>query len=161
MSNIITLDGKSFDYRNINKNDIDIETIAKVLSRIPRWLGHTTEFYSVAQHCCWCYDNTKGNKLQALMHDASEAYIGDCPSPLKELLPNLILIENQIQKEIAKKYHYDYPFSKETHNVDKEALQFEWDNVKCSYNTQFWCFSKAEQEFLDRFNKIKSYGTVS
>lgn len=170
MSYIRTYENKIFDYKDIENNKVSIEEIAHVLSYIPRWLGHTEYFYSVAQHCCWCFDNTEGNRLEALMHDASEAYMGDCPTPLKKLLPNFRKIESHISVLLSKTFNYNYPYSKETHDVDKKALEFERFFLKKldqNYNPiktyqrfdrselKCWSSKKAEEEFLKRFYVIK------
>lgn len=180
MSYIRTHTGKKFDYLNIDESQIDIEDIANALSHIPRWLGHTNKFYSVAQHCCWCYDNTKGNKLEALMHDATEAYLSDIPSPLKALLPDYKKIENEIAVSIANKFNFKYPYSKITHAIDILALDFERYNIKkldinyqplivktsllekilnkinTIFNSKYWSHTKAKKEFLKRFNNEKN-----
>lgn len=165
MSYIRTLENNIFDYTEIENNIVSIEEIAGVLSKIPRWLGHTKEFYSVAQHCCWCHDNTEGNKLEALMHDASEAYVGDCPTPLKRLLPDYQKMEDKISVLLSKTFNYTYPYSHETHIVDKKALAIERYNIKgldANYvplaeipihGISYWSPKKAEKEFLKRFKK--------
>jgi 5'-deoxynucleotidase YfbR-like HD superfamily hydrolase len=69
--------------------DIHIGDIAHALSNQCRFSGHTREFYSVAEHCVrvselleeWGWD--RGVQLWGLLHDASEAYLVDVPSPLK------------------------------------------------------------------------------
>jgi hypothetical protein len=152
-----------FNYLNPDERQIDIDDIAQALSNIPRWLGHTGQHYSVAQHCCWCYDWTDGNKLEALMHDASEAYVGDCPTPLKILLPDYQAMEHKVSIILANKYKYNYPYSNETHFVDKIALAFERHNVKhldinylpLTYipePIEIWTHKRAKREFLKRFN---------
>jgi len=163
MSYIRTQQNRKFNYLDIQNNIVTIEEIASVLSKIPRWLGHTDNFYSVAQHCCWCYDNTKGNKLEALMHDASEAYLGDCPTPLKKLLPEFNKLENQISILLSNTFDYKYPYSKETHNVDNLALGFERYNIKkLNINYEpfdniipniitYWKPKQAEKNFLKRY----------
>lgn len=165
MTYIKTLNNNIFDYKNIKENKVDIKEIAAVLSKIPRWLGHTEKFYSVAQHCCWCYDNTQGNKLEALMHDASEAYVGDCPTPLKALLPNYKKIEAHISVLLSNKFKFNYPYSKETHDIDSYALEYERHfirNLDKNYKPlekkpfiviDYWSPKKAEKEFLKRFKK--------
>lgn len=67
---------------------IRIEDIAHSLSMQCRYTGHTSRFYSVAEHSLilakefhtgWHY------RLVALLHDAAEAYLSDIPRPLKRL----------------------------------------------------------------------------
>lgn len=68
---------------------IDVEDIAHSLSNQCRFNGHTREFYSVAQHCYlvsklleeWGEDDDV--QLWGLLHDASEAYLTDLPTPIK------------------------------------------------------------------------------
>jgi len=73
---------------------IDIEDIARHLSKISRYNGATrTEHgYSVAQHSAWVaaavevfLDDPEdtGTVMCALLHDAHEAYMGDITRPLK------------------------------------------------------------------------------
>lgn len=75
---------------NLNEpaiEDISIMDIAHALANLCRFGGHTKEFYSVAQHCCLVsYLAPAGLRKAALLHDASEAYLGDVVKPLKILL---------------------------------------------------------------------------
>lgn len=156
---IKTFSGVYFDYEEMNPNTILIEDIAHPLSLIPRWAGHSQICYSVAQHCCWChdtiFDHTGDSELafEALMHDSPEAYLGDCPKPLKNLLPDYQKIEDKLSQIIAKKFGFKYPHSAEVKRIDREALLFELDNVKLFSTTEHWNPLRAEQEFLNRFHK--------
>lgn len=61
-----------------------IEDIAHALSNLGRFTGHTSEFYSVAQHSCYVAALLPpGLELAGMLHDASEAYLGDMATPLK------------------------------------------------------------------------------
>lgn len=77
--------------------DINLLDIAHALSNICRFGGHTREHYTVAAHSVLvstlCNED---NALLGLMHDATEAYVGDMVSPLKSALPGY--------KEIEKKW---------------------------------------------------------
>ncbi|WP_058600631.1 hypothetical protein [Aureimonas ureilytica] len=62
--------------------------IATALARIPRFAGHTIEFYSVAQHSVLCAEaaeaETDDRELAAycLLDSAHVAYTGDTPRPM-------------------------------------------------------------------------------
>ena len=61
--------------------------IAESLAKICRWNGHTTAFYSVAQHCCLVADTLPpALRLYGLLHDAHEAVLGDEATPVKDAL---------------------------------------------------------------------------
>jgi uncharacterized protein len=65
---------------------IDIRDITCGLSHINRYQGQTLFHYSVAQHSLLVSKQvSKKNKLYALLHDASEAYLGDVIGPFKEM----------------------------------------------------------------------------
>ena len=62
----------------------DIDEIAHALSQINRFTGHTRVPYSVAEHSCRVASLLPAElQLAGLLHDASEAYLGDMASPLK------------------------------------------------------------------------------
>ena len=82
---IQTYSGKKFSPINPKIEDINIEDIAHSLSMQCRFNGHIEDFYSVAQHSVLVsYFCDKKDALSGLLHDASEAYICDIPSPLKK-----------------------------------------------------------------------------
>jgi 5'-deoxynucleotidase YfbR-like HD superfamily hydrolase len=69
--------------------DVDIEDIAHALSNQCRFSGHTRVHYSVAEHSVRVsrllkeWGASVETQLWGLLHDASEAYLVDLPSPLK------------------------------------------------------------------------------
>ena len=106
---IRTFTGRKFWPLAPRTEEIDVKDIAHSLSLQCRWTGHTYCHYSVAEHSIrvsrlsqWMALETNlfGHKVQAsermnkisfarevalwgLLHDASEAYLCDMPSPLK------------------------------------------------------------------------------
>lgn len=85
MSWILTRSGRKFDLARPNADMVDTTDIAHSLSMQCRFNGHTSMFYSVAQHCYLVADLVPAeHQLAALLHDATEAYVGDLVRPLKE-----------------------------------------------------------------------------
>jgi len=81
---ITTYTGKKFHYLDPQPDEIDITDIAHALSLTCRFSGHCKEFYSVAEHSIRVADAVPMElRLQALLHDAAEAYITDIPRPIK------------------------------------------------------------------------------
>jgi hypothetical protein len=81
---IVTYTGRMIEPLNPDPAEIDILDIAHALSNQCRFTGHTSEFYSVAQHSVlvsrYCDPD---DALWGLLHDASEAYLSDICRPVK------------------------------------------------------------------------------
>lgn len=96
---IPTIRHRKFDLLNPSPDDVDIEDIAASLSVEPRFTGRWGA-YSVAQHSFLVSYHCR-NALAGLLHDASEAYTGDVPSPLKAAMHELGFdFNNQIVRKI-------------------------------------------------------------
>lgn len=81
---IQTTTGRRFYLDDVEENVIDIRDIATALSRIARFGGHGNAFISVAEHSVRVADACPAEfRLAGLLHDASEAYLGDVSTPLK------------------------------------------------------------------------------
>lgn len=82
-----TNSGRKIDLLNPDPDQICLEDIACALSKVSRFNGQVKHPYSVAQHSMYVSSLVGRNlKLQALLHDATEAYICDVPTPLKHML---------------------------------------------------------------------------
>jgi hypothetical protein len=78
--------GGRFDPLKPRASDISIVDIAKHLSNLCRYSGATQKFYSVAEHSVLVATKVPRHlRLEALLHDAGEAYIGDMCSGIKHL----------------------------------------------------------------------------
>lgn len=84
----------------LEDKEVDLEDIAHSLAYQCRFNGHTKRFYSVAEHSVILARLVEPKsevqnlerRLCALLHDASECYLGDITSPVRSYLytnPNL------------------------------------------------------------------------
>lgn len=105
MSWIMTNSGRHFDFAQPDPSQIDIWDIALGLSRLPRFGGQTRVAYSVAQHSVLVADIVPGEfALEALLHDAAEAYCQDLSIPLKNLLPDYCAMEANVLAVIMQRF---------------------------------------------------------
>lgn len=123
-------DGTFWDGKDIeNLPILSIEAIAHALSNVCRYGGHTKFHYSVAQHSVVVAKLVENScPLEGLLHDASEAYIGDIPAPMKHRIPEIKRFEDGIQQQIFKHYNLQWPIPEEVELYDKLILQTEMQN---------------------------------
>lgn len=159
---IRTNSGLFINVFDTDPDTITIEDIAHALSMIPRFGGHLNRFYSVAQHCVLCFNLaiSYGTEycLPALLHDASEAYLLDMPTPIKNNLPDYKTTEHKFMGVVANKFGFEYPLNPIIKKIDAEALQIEWDNLVVNDNHDFECLSHthAKYEFIKIFELIQN-----
>jgi len=110
---------------------ISIDDIAHSLSQQCRFSGHTRRPFSVAEHCIrvamLLNERTADPKisLQGLLHDASEAYLLDVPSPVKQFLGGYAEMEERLQEVILNKYNAGWPMNAQVKEVDTVMLKNE------------------------------------
>jgi hypothetical protein len=142
---------------------ICIKDVAHSLSQQPRFAGHLFKFYSVAQHSVLCmrYADDK-NKLGALLHDSSEGYLLDIPSPIKRRMPEYKSIEDNLMSAIAKKYGFEYPLTPEVHAIDRKLLHIEWEALMINKDENFECWSQqeAEYQFLTSYKECAKFNPI-
>lgn len=73
--------GHEIDPFDLKPHDINIVDIAHSLAHQCRYGGHSSRFYSVAEHCCLLFDRLRDP--WALLHDAAESYLCDVPRPVR------------------------------------------------------------------------------
>lgn len=89
---------------------ITIQDIATALSQVCRFAGHLPTFYSVAEHSLHVaaqLRRTYGNPqlaLWGLLHDATEAYLGDMVRPLKQQMPAYRQAEDRMARAIELRF---------------------------------------------------------
>jgi len=139
------LSGNKFWFTTEDTDGICIEDIAGALSKMCRFTGHCRRFYSVAEHSVWVSDLLpKELQLAGLLHDASEAYLADIASPVKQLLPDYKIIEERVMRKIAKKFNLPEGFDKlpEIKSADWAQLKTEAEYLLPSGGKD-WYFPKG------------------
>ena len=173
MSVIKTYTGLYFDLNKFDSESISIKDIAHSLSLLCRGNGHVKSFYSVAQHCIACAKEAilrgYSNKvvLACLLHDASECYLSDIPSPIKKQLHEYKLIEDKLINIIFTKFIGSCLTKDEEEKVfsiDKDMLKYdlyyllnekkdELPKLKSNPSYNFVDFLIVEEEYLKIFYK--------
>jgi hypothetical protein len=154
---VVTNSGTMLNAINPNPDDLLIEDIAHALSMQCRFAGHTDEFYSIAQHSIICsMFAPPGLELEALLHDASEAYIQDITRPLKNKLKGYKAIESKLMKAIAKKFGFNWPLLPGIKDIDNEVLKIEFDCFILSKKKTIKAMTPrmAKKTFLQIFHKL-------
>jgi hypothetical protein len=169
-NSIRTRSGQYVNVLELDPDTIRIEDIAHALSMVPRFGGHLPVPYSVGQHSLgvlntvmeWpqpagtTAEEIRMTRLQALLHDASEAYLGDMPSPIKQHLPDFGALEERIMQVIAKKFGFPWPMLPEVKEADRIMLEAEWKGVMLGdYNPKYLLEQPfVVERFLERFNEL-------
>lgn len=100
-----TNSGRLVRVTDLRSEDICIEDIAHSLAHQCRFAGHVREHYSVAQHSVLVSEFcAPADALWGLLHDASEAYVVDLPTPVKRLAGIRELygdLETQVQHAVC------------------------------------------------------------
>lgn len=112
---------KMLDLHNLKPSDIDIFDIGWALSQNLRFNGHSRIPYSVASHSlALSYVVPEPLALVALLHDASEAYIGDIVAPVKQEFPALCALEDCVHDVIFEHFGLDVGLMKDVKPYDWE-----------------------------------------
>lgn len=135
---ISTYTGRVFYPLNPQPESIDIRDIAHALSLMTRFNGHCSTFYSIAEHSVRCYNlfnsryhgytnqlSRRKGALRVLLHDAAEAYVSDCPRPIKPLLKGFKEIEDSISEVIYKKFWIDGLVEKERGSFESDLKEID------------------------------------
>lgn len=141
-----TVSGCKINILSPDHNSINIDDIAHHLSLICRFGGMVNEFYSVAQHSLLVsYLAPDGLELHGLLHDASEAYLGDVIKPLKNVIGKPYQeIEVRFMKAISEKFAFSYHKLAAIKEADKLALELEHQYLKLG---DIYRFRRACQDF--------------
>src|SRR3954452_7056470 len=128
-----TVSGRFVNPFDPDPDQLDIADIARALANVCRFRGHCRSFYSVAQHSVIVSQlvEERGGDVEdvfaALMHDATEAYLGDMPHPIKHrsaLGAAFKEAEAHLEQVIAQRFHIK-PGVADIKKVDRALLATE------------------------------------
>jgi hypothetical protein len=166
-SYIKTYTGKIFYPLAPTLDQICIEDIAHALSNVCRYGGHCEKTLTVAQHSCMVSDWLPQYKLEGLMHDGTEAYLGDMVRPLKHSpkMRQYRLAENKLDIILHEKFDLDPAARKLVKEYDNRALATEMKLLFSDRTISFeplpitkyvvWSHQRSKKEFMKRWEKLK------
>lgn len=150
-------------------SDFTIEDIAHGLSLTCRYAGQCRDFYSVAEHSMLVSQAAPEFAFEALLHDATEAFLGDVTRPLKQLLPAYKEIEKEFERAIFQRFGLPESLPKEVKQADLQVLAAEQSQIMPA-GTDGWALeagvahanvkvrhlapAKAKREFLSQFYRL-------
>lgn len=177
-----TYTGKALDLVDPQPEDICIEDIAHGLANTCRFTGQCLGNSNVAQHSVLVsefvlavprktLDTEAWRKLGlvALLHDASEAFLGDVSTQLKQLLPYYLELEERMMRVIFTKFGLDYEMLHDPRikSADLTGLATEKrDNMApepkpwiplptpSPVKLELWDHKLAEVKFLSQFYRL-------
>lgn len=161
---VSTWSGRRVDVFDPDPAQIHMIDIATALSRQCRYNGHTSSFYSVAQHCVLVSELVPpGDALAGLLHDAAEAYLPDVSCLIKPHLPGFEALENSLLAVIFGRFGLALPLPASVLRMDArirsdEAFHFmgdpaDWTGMArpIGLHLRAWCMEEARARFLERY----------
>lgn len=163
-----TIEGRQFWPFDPRPGDFSINEIAHALSQICRFNGHTKSFLSVAEHSVWVsLECDPMDAIEGLMHDASEAYLGDMIRPLKIGMPEYMKVEQAVEAAIAQQFGFRFPYPESVKRADDAVLLAERRDLLADppkpwtvrvpameRRVEGWGPITARTRFLDRFHVL-------
>lgn len=174
-----TYTGKQFWLTDPHPDDVAIEDIAHALGMVCRFGGHSKSFYSVAQHSVHVaellaelFPADFALQLHGLLHDATEAYLGDVVRPLKICMPDYRAYERRMAEVIYRGLGLSFPTAFE-HNAIKAAddcmlmgerrdliahRNIPWmvNAIPPDWHITPWSSFEAEQTFLQAYQTLSA-----
>jgi hypothetical protein len=161
---ITTFTGKTVNPLNPTPDDIDIRDIAHSLALVPRFAGHTQKPISIAQHSVYVSRLLpRAYAMHGLLHDASEAYLGDVTRWLKATPEFSALNQTYVDWADKLMVRYEIRESLPGHEFpplsgyNSEISDHEQSLINEAGPWEPWPWEVAEGIFLLRFDLLAGY----
>lgn len=186
MSWIQSFTGRAVEPLSMHPSMVCIEDIAHALAHKCRYTGHSSGFYSVAEHCVKGSETFKRSDLALafLLHDAAEAYLPDITGPIKKYFrvhtPGTAAftdpvtfdeLEGRVLKAIGRALgdigsaSFDSPevvamdiamLLTEKSVLFEKALDWNVPGTPAKVKIECWAPAVAEKKYLERFKKLRA-----
>ncbi len=166
---IQTWTGRQFWPMDPKPEEVFIEDIAWMLAGQNRWKGATKMPISIAQHSVLVSRVCDPEfAMQGLLHDATEAYLGDMAGPIKPFFPDFVKAENHLWSVIAERFGVPVELHDSVKKADAVLLHtesrdllhpppVEWRTKlppPMEENIVAWGLYSSANAFLHRFREI-------
>lgn len=176
-----------FDPENFKTEDVTIEAVAEGLCKTNRFSGqykgdhmvsvgqHSVRIAKIMMHEATLHYGGYGNLhkeialwiarlgMIGLVHDGSESFTGDMPTPYKRMMPDFQKVENAIQKTIYMKFLGDLPTEEEYNFLS--CVDFRVFNMECIAlgrptidDPNILGTFKEGESFRDHFGDVRWWG---
>lgn len=167
-TSISLLHGGFFDYNEPERSQYTIEDIARGLSHTARFSGQTERPYYVSQHSVLVSKMVPAeHALAGLLHDATESFMADIPSPLKRMLPGYKELELRAEADLCKRFGVQFPlhpsikeadirvFLAERRDMQPDVKEVCYEGYEpCENHIYPWDSKMAYTFFMRRFKEL-------
>lgn len=145
-----TASGKKYWPFDPRPEEVDIDTVAHHLAMRVRYNGAVRDYYSVAEHSVYVsYEVPTEHALEALLHDASEAYNGDLIRPLKydpSFREPFKRVEDLNERAVALRFGLIYPFPASVKIADEMVTEAEIQQIVIRNKDEDWTVGKLHND---------------
>lgn len=148
LPSIQLITGRIFDFTE--PTPLTIFEASAALSKICRFTGHCTEFYSVAQHSLLVSMLVPHHlALQGLLHDVAEAVLSDMSGPLKKLMPEFKALERKTEQVILAGFNLPAELDPLVKRADLVALKLEREAIMGKSAMPWNCLDGIETNLVE------------